>query len=78
MFFIPSDYYGARPAIDKKFVHENNPSGDLSLNNLKSLEEEGICSVTPEEWDRYCRHKLYLEDVYWERDGQIQSPIDDL
>ncbi|XP_071034257.1 uncharacterized protein [Parasteatoda tepidariorum] len=53
----------------KRFIRERNVTGDMSLNNLKSLFCEGLNCVTAEGWQAHCEHVQNLENKYWERDG---------
>ncbi|KDR11513.1 hypothetical protein L798_14581 [Zootermopsis nevadensis] len=60
----------------RKYVRENNVTGDLSLKRLLDLTTEGIETVTAKDWEGYCQYVEKLEQQYWERDGVVADVID--
>ncbi|KAJ4451835.1 hypothetical protein ANN_03313 [Periplaneta americana] len=62
----------------KRYVRENNVSGDMSLSRLKELTRLGIESVTTDDWEGYCNHVESLEKRYWDRDGLVSDLVDSI
>ncbi|XP_055932774.1 uncharacterized protein LOC129962803 [Argiope bruennichi] len=62
----------------KRIIKEQNVTGDLSLDNLKSLLQTAITEVTSEEWAAHCKHVEKLENNYWEKDGLLEDLVDEL
>ncbi|XP_055943161.1 uncharacterized protein LOC129972879 [Argiope bruennichi] len=62
----------------KRMIKERNVTGDLSLDNLKSLLQTAITEVTSAEWAAHCKHVEKLENNYWEKDGLLKDLVDEL
>ena len=55
----------------KGFVRSRNTTG--RMDDIERLLQEGVQTVTAEDWARYCRHVVGLEQKYWEDDGLIEE-----
>ncbi|XP_055946985.1 uncharacterized protein LOC129980628 [Argiope bruennichi] len=62
----------------KRIIKERNVTGDLSLDNLKSLLQTAITAVTSAEWAAHCKHVEKLENNYWEKDELLEDLVDEL
>ncbi|KAF8778908.1 hypothetical protein HNY73_015588 [Argiope bruennichi] len=69
---------GALLSSVKRIIKERNVTGDLSLDNLKSLLQTAITEVTSAEWAAHCKHVEKLENNYWEKDGLLEDLVDEL
>lgn len=57
----------------KYFVKNRNVSGELGMGILKELIQEAIASVTPSDWEKYCKHVIDIENKYWESDYMMEE-----
>jgi hypothetical protein len=60
----------------KRTFHENNITGDLSLQKLLQVTKNTVALVTKEDWKGVCRHAETAEKQYWERAGIIPEVTD--
>ncbi|XP_049268658.1 uncharacterized protein LOC125757264 [Rhipicephalus sanguineus] len=60
----------------KGYVASRNT--DFKIESVEKLLQEGIASVTQQNWLHDCTHVMRLEDEAWERDGIIDSQTDSL
>jgi hypothetical protein len=60
----------------KRIVHENNVTGDLSLQKLLQVMKNAVALVTKGDWEGFCRHTETVKSQYWERDGILPDAID--
>lgn len=61
----------------KHFIRSHNTTGEFSIKVLKELTEQAIAMVTPEDWQKYCRHVITIENSFWETD-QIMDEVEPL
>lgn len=62
----------------KTYVRQKNPSGDLSLTNLKRLTIEAIESVHKNDWKVRCEHIKALERKMYENDRLVENVVDSI
>ncbi|KAF8778172.1 hypothetical protein HNY73_014920 [Argiope bruennichi] len=62
----------------KRIIKERNVTGDLSLNNLKSLLQTAITEVTSAELGSALQNVENVENNYWEKDGLLEDLVDEL
>lgn len=60
----------------KGYVASRNT--DFKIDSVEKLLQEGIASVTQQNWLHDCTHVMRLEDEAWDRDGIIDSQTDSL
>jgi len=61
----------------KHFIRSRNTTGEFSIKVLKELTEQAIGSVVPEDWQKYCRHVINIENSFWETD-QVMEEVEPL
>ncbi|KAJ4447175.1 hypothetical protein ANN_09176 [Periplaneta americana] len=64
-------------SIVKNYVRSHNTTGDMSLKRLQELVQEGLKSVTKEDWTGYCKHVSDIENYYWEKYAIMENVIDE-
>lgn len=57
----------------KYYIRIHNTTGDFSIKILKELVENGIRSITPEDWQKNCRHVVDIENRFWETDQHMEE-----
>ena len=60
----------------KGYVAKNNKK--FTLKEIEALVPEGIRSVTPALWKKFCEHTETVEDEYWERDGLVEDVVEEI
>lgn len=63
-------------AYVKGYVAKNNKT--FTLNEVENLVREGINTVTPAMWHKFCQHCENVEDTYWERDGLVEDSVEEI
>lgn len=43
------------------------------IGDIENLLQEGVRTVTAEDWAKCCRHVIGLEQRYWEDDGMMED-----
>lgn len=68
----------------KHFIRTHNTTGEFTINILKDLTERAIASITKEDWQKYCKHVIDIENKFWVSDQYMEevepliiSPNDD-
>ncbi|KAJ4437060.1 hypothetical protein ANN_17195 [Periplaneta americana] len=61
----------------KNYVRSHNTTGDMSLKRLQELVQEGLKSITKEDWTGYCKHVSDIENYYWEKEAIMEDVIDE-
>lgn len=57
----------------KRFIRTRNTTGEFSIKVLKDLTEEGISSITTEDWQKFCNHVQKIEDEFWVNDQHMEE-----
>lgn len=57
----------------KNFIRDRNTSGDFGISKLRELVDEAIASVTPADWEKFCRHVVDIENKFWESDFMMEE-----
>ena len=60
----------------KGYVAKHNKT--FTLNEVENLVKQGISTVTPAMWQKFCEHCERVEDAYWKRDGLVEDAVGEI
>lgn len=57
----------------KHYIRSRNTTGEFSITTLRQLTEEGIMSVSKEDWYKFSNHVKKIEDNFWLTDQHMEE-----
>lgn len=57
----------------KRFIRDKNTTGEFSIKMLRELVDQGIVSITSDDWKKFCSHVLKIEDDFWTNDQYMEE-----
>lgn len=57
----------------KRFIRDKNTTGEFSIKMLRELVDQGIESITSDDWKKFCSHVLKIEDDFWTNDQYMEE-----